>query len=88
MVDKTALQIAVEYVEELVSEGALDHMVPVVVNEFDEALKQAKDILVNENVTIETVEEAFIRLSNAIQMLEFKKGNKENLIVLVEKIAN
>ena len=84
--NKQALQIIIDYADEILSEGMLEGVVPAVVKEFNEAYENAKIVLLNSSETQKEVDDAFIRLSNVIQMLEFKKGNKEQLISLVEKI--
>ncbi len=84
--DKTLLTIVVEYAEEVKANGALEDVVPVVVKEFEEALKEAKDILADEKATKAQVDEATERLVKVIHMLEYKKGDKTELIKLVEVI--
>lgn len=84
--NKQALQIIIDYADEILSEGMLEGVVPAVVKEFNEAYENAKIVLLNSSETQKEVDDAFIRLSNVIQMLDFKKGNKEQLISLVEKI--
>ncbi|WP_243281461.1 beta-N-acetylglucosaminidase domain-containing protein [Clostridium sp. D53t1_180928_C8] len=79
------LKIAVELAEEITEED-LSKVVPAVANEFKEALKEAKNILTNEGFTQAEVDEAFVRLSSAMQMLEFIKGDKTQLSNLVNKI--
>ena len=84
--DKTLLTIVVEYAEEVKANGDLEDVVPAVVKEFEEALKEAKDVLVDKKATEAKVNAAIERLVNVIHMLEYKKGNKEELIKLVEVI--
>ncbi|WP_066676877.1 Ig-like domain-containing protein [Clostridium septicum] len=83
-VSKTALKIAIDYAEDVKLNGGLEGVVPVVVNEFEEGLKLAKEVYANENATVEEVDGAFKKLMNAIHMLEFKQGNKAEL----ERIVN
>ena len=79
------LKIAVELAEEI-TEEELSNVVPAVATEFREALKVAKNILTNEGFTQVEVDEAFERLSGAMQMLEFIKGDKTQLINLLDRI--
>lgn len=82
---KTHLEIAVEVAEE-VTEEELSNVVPVVVNELKAALKEAKEVLANEAATQEEVDASFNRLSEVMQLLEYKKGDKTQLIELIERI--
>ncbi|MDU1315441.1 MAG: hypothetical protein E6940_15580, partial [Clostridium septicum] len=83
-VNKTALKITIDYAEELILEGALEDVVPAVVNEFNKALEEAKEVYANEKATEVEVDASFKRLTNVIWMLEFKKGDKKSLQVLVD----
>lgn len=82
---KKHLEIAVEEAEKI-TEDELSKVVPVVVSEFKEALKEAKELLEDENVTQEQIDASFDRLSKVMHMLSFEKGNKEALDSLIEKI--
>ena len=86
-VDKTLLGIVIDYAEDVKSKGALEDVVPAVAKEFEEALENAKAALADKNATELQVDEASKRLINVIHMLEFKKGDKEQLEKLV-KIIN
>ena len=83
-----ALEIAIEMADSITEEELKD-VVPVVKKEFSEALIEAKGIMeqiaAGNNVTQEIVNNSFERLAKAMQMLEFK-GNKTNLLALVEQI--
>lgn len=83
-VDKTLLGIVIDYAQDKKSEGALEGLIPVVVKEFEEALKEAQEVFDNKNATEVQVELASKRLIDAIHMLEFKKGDKTELKKLVE----
>jgi LPXTG-motif cell wall-anchored protein len=85
-VDKTGLGKVVEYAEDAKLNGALEEVVPAVINEFEAALKEAKDVLADDNATEAQVDEATKRLVNVIHMLEFKKGDKAELKKLVQII--
>ncbi|MCR1960701.1 alpha-N-acetylglucosaminidase TIM-barrel domain-containing protein [Thomasclavelia cocleata] len=85
-VSKAALQIAVEMAGN-VTEEQLDKVVPAVVTEFNAALEEARAILVNDNATQEEVDASFARLSVAMHMLEFLKGDKAELQDLVDSTA-
>ncbi len=84
--DKTALQIAVEIANN-VSEEELTKVVPAVANEFNVALEEAKALLADATASQEAVDAAFNRLANAIQMLDFIKGDKTDLRKLVELVG-
>lgn len=82
---KTHLIITVEEANK-VTEAELSKVVPVVVTEFKAALAEAQGLLVNSNATQEQIDASFTRLSKAMQMLSFEKGDKQYLIALVERI--
>ena len=82
-VDKTELGKVIEYAEEVKANGALEDVAPAVVKEFEEALENAKAVLVDKNATADEVKAASDRLIDVIHMLEFKIGDKEQL----EKLA-
>ena len=82
---KMHLTIAVEEAEK-VSEADLENVVPAVVKEFKAALAEAKELLVNNKATQEEVNASFDRLSKVMQMLSFNKGDKTQLVSLIEKI--
>ncbi|WP_279007129.1 family 20 glycosylhydrolase, partial [Thomasclavelia cocleata] len=85
-VSKTALSIAVEMASN-VTEADLENVVPAVVTEFNAALEEARAILANDNATQEEVDASFARLSVAMHMLEFLKGDKAELQDLVDSTA-
>ncbi|WP_343009183.1 alpha-N-acetylglucosaminidase TIM-barrel domain-containing protein [Clostridium celatum] len=82
---KKHLEIAVEEALK-VTDKELENIVPVAVAEFKAALAEAQAILSNNKATQDQVNAAFDRLSDAMQLLSFEKGNKEHLISLVERI--
>ncbi|MDY3361830.1 MAG: carbohydrate binding domain-containing protein, partial [Clostridium celatum] len=82
---KAHLEIAVEEALK-VTEAELYNVVPVVVEEFKAAIAEAQDILNNNKATQAEVEKSFDRLAKAMQMLSFQKGDKTNLISLIERI--
>ncbi len=81
--NKTALQIAVETANVLKEQGALENVVPAVVAEFEAALAEAETILADETADQLTIDASFTRLSTAIHMLEFLKGDKTALGELI-----
>ncbi|GAA0086735.1 hypothetical protein UT300007_31760 [Clostridium sp. CTA-7] len=85
-VNKTILAMAIEYVQNLKANGELEGVVPAVIKELEAALKEAKEVLANENATQAQVDIAEKRLINVIHMLEFKVGDKTKLKELVEII--
>ena len=84
-ISKTALQIAVDTANILKAQGALDNVVPAVAAEFETALTEAADVLVDTGADQTTVDSAFYRLANAIHMLEFVKGDKSALEALINE---
>lgn len=87
IVDKEVLKIFINYAEQVKINGGLENVVPSVVTEFEEALKEAKIILAKENATQEEVNKVMTRLVEVIHMLDFKKGDKTQLIKLVDIIS-
>lgn len=81
-VDKTALQIAVDMAEN----ADLTDVVPAVVEEFNAALQEAKDILANVDATQGQVDTAFTRLVQAMHKLSFITGDKSSLKAMVARI--
>ncbi|MDU6295396.1 family 20 glycosylhydrolase [Clostridium celatum] len=79
------LKLAVEEAKNI-TEDELLNIVPAVVSEFKEALKEAEELLALSNVTQEQINNSFDRLSKVMQMLSFEKGNKETLISLIDRI--
>ena len=57
------------------------------IEEFKNALTEAKEILASSTVTQEQVDASFDRLSSIMQRLEFYKGDKKALQELVNKIT-
>jgi hyaluronoglucosaminidase len=83
---KKHLEIAVTEAKRI-EDNELDKIVPAVVKEFKEALLEAENVLANPNATQEQIDNSFKRLSDVMQMLSFEKGDKSNLISLVENIG-
>lgn len=83
--NKIALEIAIEIADK-VTDRDLENVVPVVVTEFKAALEEAKSVLADVSASQEKIDESFSRLAKVIQMLEFYKGDKTQLINLVNKI--
>ena len=82
--NKTALKIAID-IASLISEESLENVIPVVVDEFKVALSEANEVYNNTSATQKEVNNAFDRLANAMQKLEFYKGNKTKLIEAIEE---
>ena len=81
--DKTALGIAID----LASQANLDNVIPAVVEEFNAALQQAKDVYNNASATQKEVNNAFDRLASAMHMLDFKQGDKTALKAFIDKVT-
>ena len=86
-VNKVALETAVTTAKALVEQGALKDVIPAVADEFDVALAEAQTILADPNANQATVDASFFRLAKAIQMVDFKQGNKEELIKLIDEYS-
>ena len=84
---KMHLEIAIEEAKK-VTDKELSNVVPAVVEEFKAALAEAEGLLESGKYTQDQVDKAFDRLSAAMQMLSFEKGDKEHLQQLVDKINN
>lgn len=69
-----------------VTKEDLDKVVPAVVTEFNAALQEAQTVLADANASQETVDASFARLSVAMHMLEFYKGNKSELQDLIAQV--
>lgn len=82
---KIHLEIALEEALK-VTEDELSNLVQAVVDEFKAAVAEAQSILKSSSATQAEVDKSFDRLSNVLQMLSFQKGDKTNLISLVERI--
>ena len=82
-VNKVALKISIDYANELKEDGALDEVVPAVVEEFNKALEEAIAMYNNELATQSEVDTIFNKLVEAIHMLEFKQGDKSELENLI-----
>ena len=82
--NKDKLQIAVDLASQVTQEH-LDKLVPIVVEEFKNALAEAKEILASSTVTQEQVDASFDRLSSIMQRLEFYKGDKTQLQEFIDK---
>lgn len=83
-VNTTALEIAVD-VASKISEAELENVAPAVVEEFKAALLEAQEILKNPTDQSK-VDASFNRLAKAMHMLSFIKGDKTELIKLINKI--
>ena len=81
--DKTALGIAID----LASQANLDNVIPAVVEEFNAALQQAKDVYNNASATQKEVNNAFDRLASAMHMLDFKQGDTTALKAFIDKVT-
>lgn len=87
LVNKTALEIAVD-VANNVTEEQLNNLVPAVAEEFKAALQEAQTLLADATATQEAVDASFNRLANAIQMLDFIKGDKAALRSFVNNVED
>ena len=65
--------------------ASLENVVPVVIEEFNAALANAREVYANSTNQNE-IDEAFDRLASVMHMLEFYKGNKELLQKQVDQI--
>ncbi|MEN8078442.1 endo-alpha-N-acetylgalactosaminidase family protein [Clostridioides difficile] len=82
---KKHLEVAIEEAKK-VTDKELSNVAPAVVEEFKTALSEAEALLESGKYTQDQVDKAFDRLSDAMQMLSFEKGDKKQLQQLVDKI--
>lgn len=80
--DKTLLQAAVAYADQIVADGGLEGVNSIVVKRFNDSLAAAKSVLADENADQEAVNTAWRNLSDAIHMLDMKT-DKTALAALV-----
>lgn len=69
-------------------EQDIDNLIDTVKAYYEEALSQGKDVLLDTNATQAEVDAATDKLLNAIWMLDFVKGDKTNLGILIERAEN
>ena len=81
--NKTALKIAID----LADQANLDNVIPVVVEEFNAALQEAKEVYADENAMQPEVNAVFDRLAEAMHKLEFYKGDKTALKAFIDKVS-
>ena len=82
--NKTLLTQTIAQADTLVSEGALEGVNTIVVENFNKALENAKEVEANENATQEEVNDAWMNLAQAIQMLDFKTDKTELNALIAE----
>lgn len=82
--NKTLLRQAISYAEAQVEAGALDHLNTTVLNYFNTALEEARAVEADKKATTDEVNAAWLKLVQAIQMLDFK-ADKDALAALVEQ---
>lgn len=83
-VNKSLLQAAVDYAHALQTEGALEHLNEIVLNEFNEALGEAEGLLTDTAADQETGNASWLRLTRAIQMTGFTSDKSELLALIAE----
>ena len=84
-INKTALKIAIDLANAITDED-LDKVIPAVANEFIAARDEANTVYNDISATQEEVNNAFDRLANAMQMLDFVKGDKTALKAFINKV--
>jgi N-acetyl-beta-hexosaminidase len=82
-IDKDDLEARVEEALK-VTDKELEIVIPIAVTEFKEALKEAQDVLADTAASQDAVDEAYVRLVDAIDMLKKHKGDKTELEKLVK----
>ena len=83
--DKIALKIAIDLANEITDKD-LENVVPLVVEEFKAAKKQAIKIYENENASQDEINDAFNRLASVMHKLEFYKGDKTLLKSFIDNV--
>lgn len=84
-INKQFLQIAIELADGI-TEAELSAVVPAVVTEFKAALAEAKIIYADDTANQQQVDISAMRLTKAMHMLSFIKGDKTKLSELINKI--
>ena len=83
----TVLERIIANAEELLANGALDNTMEAVVNEFNAALANAKEIVAKDGATQQEINDATERLLKVMAKVDWKQGDKTVLEVAVD-IAN
>ena len=83
----TVLEAIIADAEELLANGSLDNTMEAVVNEFNAALANAKEIVVKDGATQQEINDATERLLKVMAKVDWKQGDKTALQVAVD-IAN
>ena len=83
----TVLERIIANAEELLENGALDNTMEAVVNEFNAALANAKEIVAKDGATQQEINDATERLLKVMAKVDWKQGDKTVLEVAVD-IAN
>ena len=86
MYKRQALKIALDLANDITDED-LANVVPAVVDEFKAARQQANDVYNNAGASQVEVKNAFDRLANGMQMLEFGKGDKTVLKAFIDQVS-
>ena len=83
----TVLEAIIANAEELLANGSLDNTMEAVVEEFNAALANAKEIAVKDGATQQEINDATERLLKVMAKVDWKQGDKTALQVAVD-IAN
>ena len=86
-INKLHLSIAIELAKQI-TDNDLVNVVPVVVKEFNDSSINAQNVFANDNATQEEINNAFDRLSSAMHMLSFIKGDKTQLQKFVDSLKD
>ncbi|OCN05072.1 hypothetical protein A4S06_01410 [Erysipelotrichaceae bacterium MTC7] len=70
-----------------ITDEDIENVIPVVKEEFIEARTEANDLFENTESSQSEVDASFARLSQAMQKLEFVKGDKTNLEKLITSVS-
>ncbi|MDC0700598.1 hypothetical protein POG20_18965, partial [Blautia wexlerae] len=76
----------IDYAEECEADGQVDASVPAVQNAFRKALTEAKKAEEALEITQKEIDQSWKDLLKVIQMLEFKPGDKDALLKLIDQI--
>lgn len=82
--DTTLLQQAVDYAKSVLDQNGLEGVNELVAQEFQSALEEAQALLADPNASQAQITQSWLRLSRAIQMLNFR-SDKEELQALVDQ---
>ena len=86
IINKATLRTMIEYAEKCEEDGVVGESVPAVQKAFGKALAAAKKADEALEITQNEIDQSWKDLLKVIQMLEFKPGDKDALLELIEQV--